>query len=230
MRRVLRTCGVGGNASTWSLRSPSFFVPSLAGQLRFPMEERRTLGRWGVSSGMSVRYNRARCVTKLLREYGIEKQRHQHGFKPAGAFKLPGRPALLPAASPSASPGRGGTGASPALEQKCEEVDSAVAVHLVLNSSIKILHRHSAEEPTRIACSFWRGQSCRSVVAVVGPPRQYVDEAYVPCGTCWSRASADIPKWQGEESSSASGGPSLRGTRDPPSSDGSASANSSAAR
>ena len=39
---------------TWSLHSPCFFMPSHAGQIRFCLEERRTLGRWGPSSGMPV--------------------------------------------------------------------------------------------------------------------------------------------------------------------------------
>eukprot|EP00959_Pyramimonas_sp_CCMP1952_P350430 7341675-Pyramimonas_sp.AAC.1 len=103
MRHALRVVGVAGDVTEWSLHSPRFFLPSLAGQLRFPMEERRTLGRWGPASGMPVRYDRARCVTELLLKYEIV-ERLRAGFKPAGAFELPGRRDIRPPDAPGAAP------------------------------------------------------------------------------------------------------------------------------
>ena len=225
MRHAFRVCGVAGDVGKWSLHSPRFFMASLAGQLRFPTEERRTLGRWGPASGMPVRYDRSRCVTELLLKYDIV-ERLRAGFKPAGAFELPGWQASRAAVTPGAAP-VSGLAAAAVPEQERESVVSTKQVDLVLNSSSKVLHRQSPEEPRRTMCAFWWATSRRSVEAVSGLPQHYVDEGYVRCGKCWCRARNGLPEWQGEESSSADGGPPPQDTRDSDASDGSASTDTS---
>ena len=57
---ILRAAGVQGD---FTLHSPRFFVPGLAGQMGMSLEQRRTLGHWGPNSNMPVRYDQARCCT-----------------------------------------------------------------------------------------------------------------------------------------------------------------------
>ena len=49
-----------GHTQHFTLHSPRFFIPGIAGQAGFTMEERRAMGRWGPASGMPVRYDQAR--------------------------------------------------------------------------------------------------------------------------------------------------------------------------
>ena len=80
-RRVLVQLPSIVDAKTWSLHSPRFFLPSVAGQMRFSLEDRRTLGRWGPSSHMPVRYDRARCVAELCLKAEVMSSLKQ-GFVP----------------------------------------------------------------------------------------------------------------------------------------------------
>ena len=77
-----------GVVQKWLGHSPRSCLPSLAGQMRFPLEERRALGRWGPNSGMPVRYDRAQCVTKVLLKSRIISKLSQ-GFIPAANFEFP---------------------------------------------------------------------------------------------------------------------------------------------
>ena len=82
---VLRKAGIQGD---YTLHSPRFFAPGLAGQLGLTLEQRRALGHWGPNSQMPVRYDQARCCTELRMKAELWDSLHR-GYIPAQDFRIP---------------------------------------------------------------------------------------------------------------------------------------------
>jgi len=209
-RLVMRDYGGVDDALQWSLHSPRFFLPSLAGQMRFSLEERRTLGRWGPASGMPVRYDRARCVTELLLKNEIVSELRR-GFQPAGPFELPSQADVRPMAPvtrlQTQEPELAMRGA-PLAEAELEDAMPAEVgasrypynerLQLVLNIKSKMLHVRDDLEPGKARCPFWWSQSRAPVEPVMACRQDYPD--YTLCGQCWGRrANSDQQLWQTPE-------------------------------
>ena len=55
-----------GHSQRFTLHSPRFYLPTVAGQLQMPLEERNLLGHWDPQSKMPLRYDQARCAGELV--------------------------------------------------------------------------------------------------------------------------------------------------------------------
>ena len=201
---VLRQCAGVSDVSVWSLHSPRFFLPSLAGQMRFSLEERRTLGRWGPSSGMPVRYDRSRCVTELLLKTDI-LSKLESGFQLAGPFELLALSTILE--SKLSIDQRMSSHEPPCLEADLRTESVAVKdsdeYEFVLNDKSMVVHLRDDDEPGKTKCSFWWSQSRTSVMTVRGCRQQFME--YAKCVRCWTKtAHVELPNWSDRAMSASS--------------------------
>ena len=219
-RSILRVQRSVGDAMVWSLHSPRSFLPSLAGQMRFSLEERRTLGRWGPASGMPVRYDRARCVTELLIKHDIMSQL-KNGFQPAGSFELPSQTDVdqqvaainerrqskvrVPeqtASEIATEPPRAVSADKPSAEGTPGVLRDGMSFNdareLVLNTTSMMLHIRDESDPGKARCPFVWSQSRSGVEPATGRRSDYPE--YSLCGGCWGRNTAllDLPQWVGD--------------------------------
>jgi hypothetical protein len=192
-RVCIRLAGIAGDPSVFSLHSPRFFLPSVAGQMRLPLEEKRSLGRWGPNSSMPLKYDQAHCVTELLLKQDI-LGRLATGFVPAAPFELPEIP---PSGRSAGSPA-----AKRASKQKGRPALCCKAVrNLVLNTSTKTLHLEHDEVEGKCLCSF-RWADAKSHVERTPGSRDEFGE-YAACPICWGKPPPDDTDLARSESSSA---------------------------
>ena len=87
-------------ASSYTLHSPRFFLPTASGAFDFPMEKRCFVGHWKVGSEMPVSYDRGFCTTELNIKTEINKYFHNgyrlHDLSSPGIPKLTPEVPLLP--------------------------------------------------------------------------------------------------------------------------------------
>ena len=200
-RMIMRMVPGVQDPFVWSLHSPRFYFPSLASQLRYSLEERRALGRWGPASGMPVRYDRARCVTELLMKTEILGKLGS-GFRPANDFELPSQP-LLDEQNAIVSAARAGGGSSGTASGMQVSDFRNQKVDLVLNMRTMVAHVESEHTHGRARCAFWRPHSKSDIQALQGTLEEL--PGYTACPVCWKRIpnNFEVPEWSRPEQSNA---------------------------
>ena len=73
-----------------TLHSPRNWAATCAHQLKYPREERETIGHWAPGSLMPDRYDRAVCSTELRIRNDIFSRIRDEGWQPTPAFEIPG--------------------------------------------------------------------------------------------------------------------------------------------
>ena len=210
-RVVLGLLGGVKDPLAWSLHSPRFYFPSLAGQMGLSLEQRRSLGRWGPASGMPVRYDRARCVTELLMKATMI-QKLKSGFTPAGDFELP--------TITDMQTQNDAIRAARAVDQGSDDTESSGLVQiastvtnpqplderlpLILNISSMIVHLECENESGRTMCSFWWSKSKAKVQHRFGKLADVPE--FTVCEVCSRRSPIDfhLPKWDGADCAESS--------------------------
>ena len=212
---VLRKAGVEGD---FTLHSPRFYLPGLAGQVGMSLEQRRTLGHWGPNSNMPVRYDQARCCTELKMK-GEIWQRLAGGWKPAQDFHLPAVADIQHAAQEMHT-----------QRQKWHETTKSTTdqeadqAHVIINHKSMMLHRASPGDPRKSACPYARTQ--RAHMQATTEVKENLN-MYTRCmaAACFGRPGPNPPTWTSAE---GSGSESSAGTHaGVSSSDGSSGTNSS---
>ena len=188
---MLRKAGVEGD---YTLHSPRFYLPGLAGQVGMSMEQRRTLGHWGPSSNMPVRYDQARCCTELRMKADIW-QRLALGWEPVEDFHIPEPPDIQRTTEDMEKQRQKWMDAK-ASTTKAEQD----AVQILINHKSMMVHRSDTEDPNKSACQYARVHRAHFEATT-----EHKDNLtlYTRCmaPTCFGKPCADLPKWSSEEAS-----------------------------
>ena len=173
---MLRAAGVEGD---FTLHSPRFFVPGLAGQAGMTMEQRRALGHWGPHSDMPARYDRSRCCTELRMKAELWSA-FQSGFEPKGDFRIPG---------------------TERREAKEQRVDMKKVTNpntegqkVILNNRSMVLHRADPDDCMKSACPHARTKKDHFQATIDAPDLHF----YVRCNdpACFGKRNRiAMPDW-----------------------------------
>ena len=130
-----------GHDQRFTLHSPRFYLPTVAGQLQMSVEERNLLGHWDPHSKMPLRYDQARCAGELIAKNKITSALKQ-GFIPAGPFELPGlADARVGSGGTSLEVGAEGDGRLGAASSTQPTADSREMTQCLCNTASHILHK-----------------------------------------------------------------------------------------
>ena len=75
-----------GHPERFTLHSPKFYMPTLAGQVGLSLEERNQMCHWSPSSTMPLVYDQSRCCAELVAKDKIRKALRA-GFAPGVSFE-----------------------------------------------------------------------------------------------------------------------------------------------
>ena len=189
---VLSKAGVGGD---YTLHSPRFYVPGLAGQIGMTLEQRRTLGHWGPNSSMPVRYDQARCCTELKMKADLWRQL-ENGFEPAADFHIPAASELHEAATEMTRQRQEWTDAK---NTEAENPDDSTKI--IVNHKSMVVHRADPEEETKSACQYAHTGKphLEAVTEVTARLTKYV-RCMAPA--CFGRPETRLPVWDKSPGSS----------------------------
>ena len=186
---VLRKAGIEGD---FTLHSPRFYLPGLAGQVGMTVEQRRTLGHWGPNSHMPVRYDQARCCTELKMKSELW-QRLAGGWEPAKDFHIP-TPAEVQAVSADMVAQRQLWHLHKANSTE-KEADS---LKVIINHRSMMLHRACADDPMVSACPHARSR--REWMEATTEDKENLN-LYTRClaAACFGTPGAEPPTWKSPE-------------------------------
>ena len=134
-----------------TLHSPRFYLNVLRAQTGLSMGERRSIGHWGPSSGMPIRYDQARCCTELAAKHKIW-QHLEVGYTPVADFEVP-----RVSVSSNAEELRSQVAQRQSLRET--PTPSAAVQHretIVINHRTAMIHRSHTSEPSRTLCPYVR--------------------------------------------------------------------------
>jgi hypothetical protein len=205
-----------GHSVRYTLHSPRFFICGIAGQAGFTLEERRSMGRWGPTSGMPIRYDQSRCCSELASKQKLWQQLRE-GLNPGEDYELPCFEMAGIEFQARASQARHAKEMAACPPRKCprtepSEADDAVAVQSDAKRILQVLINH------------------KTGVLHLNPPCQNVRDPGMPhyettvedesnlhlyqrCVTCFCKdhkhlQQFEMPQWSdpGEESGSSAHG------------------------
>ena len=188
---TLRKAGVEGD---YTLHSPRFYLPGLAGQVGMSMEQRRTLGHWGPNSNMPVRYDQARCCTELRMKADIW-QRLALGWEPAKDFHIPTPPEIQKTTADM----------KVQRQERMQSKDTTAQgdkdeVHIIINHKSMMVHRADPLDSEKSACQYARVMRAHydSTTEAKGNLTLYT-RCMAPA--CFGKPCAELPKWSSDEAS-----------------------------
>ena len=186
-----------GHRTHFTLHSPRFYMPSLAGQMQLPIDERNLLGHWGPGSTMALRYDQARCAGELVAKRKI-MQALQGGFEPAGPFELPRTRSPTDVTSSLRSRQAQEVAAASVVEtcpiaSEAPPESADPPLPCLFNKASQVLHRCVADT-RQTKCPYVRDPSL--------PHYNYLrlsypeTETYLRCPRCWAASPLQLPIWE----------------------------------
>ena len=194
-------------AQGYTLHSPRFYLPSLAGQAGLPLELRRSLGHWGPNSLMPIRYDQARCATELAAKK-VLWQTLAGGFTPSGDFEVPDiencRQTWQKFQKPEEK--KGGV----PVEKSAAEASAKPLVctdQYLLNMKSMMAHKLQPGNTRQTLCPYVR--KAEAAHYKWWPAADGVPKAFIQCATCWSKEEdpekhkKGIPAWAPQDATSS---------------------------